>query len=212
MKRWCAGLCLLVASAVVVAAPAVRAIALFKDRAMLEINGVQRLLKAGETTPEGVKLIASDSKGAVLEIGGKRVPLGLSQHIAANFAAAEFAEVRIPRGEQGHHFVGGSINGHSVRFMVDTGATTIAMSSVDAERLGLPWRSGRRGAASTASGVAEARALTLATVSIGPITLHEIPATVVTGAYPMSILLGNSFLAKVEMTEEGGVMVLRQKY
>ena len=115
MRRWLAGLCLLVASAVVVAAPAVRAIALFKDRAMLEINGVQRLLKAGETTPEGVKLIASDSKGAVLEIGGKRVPLGLSQHIAANFAAAEFAEVRIPRGEQGHHFVGGSINGHSVR-------------------------------------------------------------------------------------------------
>ena len=65
---------------------------------------------------------------------------------------------------------------------------------------------------STASGVAESRELTLATVSIGPITLHRIPATVVTGAYPTSVLLGNSFLAKVEMTEESGVMILRQKY
>lgn len=212
MRRWFAGLCLVLASAGAVAAPEVQAIALFKDRAMLDINGVQRLLKVGETAPEGVRLIASDSRGAVLEIDGKRVPLALSQRIAASYAEAEFAEVRIPRGEQGHHFVGGSINGHSVRFMVDTGATTIAMSSVDAERLGLKWREGSRGVTSTASGVAESHEVTLATVSIGPITLHQIPATVVTGAYPASVLLGNSFLTKVEMTEEAGVMVLRQKY
>jgi aspartyl protease family protein len=212
VRRWFVGLCLAMASASALAAPEVQANALFKDRAMLEINGVQRLLKAGEVTPEGVRLVASESKGAVLEMDGKRVPLALSQRIAASYAEAAFAEVRIPRGEQGHHFVGGSINGHGVRFMVDTGATTIAMSSVDAERLGLKWREGRRGRTSTASGVAESRELTLATVSIGPITLHRIPATVVTGAYPTSVLLGNSFLAKVEMTEESGVMILRQKY
>lgn len=212
MRPWLAGCCLALASNLAAAAPEVQAIGLFKDRAMLEINGVQRLLKVGETAPEGVKLLASDSRGAVLEIDGKRVSLALSQRIAASFAAAEFAEVRIPRGEQGHHFVGGSINGHPVRFMVDTGATTIAMSSVDAERLGVPWRSGRQSATATASGVAAARELNLATVSIGPITLHDIPATVVTGPYPMTVLLGNSFLSRVEMTEESGVMVLRQKY
>ncbi|MGE3295737.1 MAG: TIGR02281 family clan AA aspartic protease [Porticoccaceae bacterium] len=212
VRRWLLGVCLVSASASVVAAPEVQAIALFRDRAMLEINGVQRLLKAGEMAPEGVRLVASDSTGAVLEIDGKRVRLALSQRIAASYAEAEFAEVRIPRGEQGHHFVGGSINGHGVRFLVDTGATTIAMSSLDAERLGLKWREGSRGVASTASGLAESRELTLATFSIGPITLHRIPATVVTGAYPTSVLLGNSFLAKVEMTEESGVMILRQKY
>lgn len=190
----------------------IRAIALFPGRAMLEIDGAQRLLKVGETSPEGVRLVASNSRRAELELDGKRVSLGLSQHVASHFSQAEYAEVRIPRDAQGHYFVGGDINGHPVEFMVDTGATRIAMNSRDADRLGLPWKSRPRGATSTAGGIVTSHELTLSKVSVGGITVREVPATVVIGEHPPHLLLGNSFLTKVEMAEDVGTLVLRQKY
>ena len=190
----------------------VRAIALFPQRALLEIDGTQRFLKVGEVSPEGVRLLAADSRHAEVDVAGRRERLQLSQHIAATFTAAEFAEVRIPRDAQGHYFVGGTINGHPVEFMVDTGATAIALNSADAERLGIAWQEGARGATSTAGGVVATRSLTLAKVSVGGITLRQIPAIVVVGVHPPHILLGNSFLTKVEMTEDAGTLVLRRKY
>ena len=190
----------------------VRAVALFPQRAMLEIDGTQRLLKVGETSPEGVKLLASDSRHADLELDGRRVTLGLSEHIASSFSRAPYTEVRIPRDTQGHYFVGGKINGHSVEFMVDTGATMIAMNSIDADRLGLPWKSQPRGATSTAGGLVPSHELMLSKVSVGGITVREVPAIVVIGKHPPHLLLGNSFLTKVEMAEDVGTLVLRQKY
>ena len=210
MKHWLGWA--LVAASMPAYAQDIRAIGLFPQRAMLEIDGTQRLLKAGEVSPEGVRLLASDSRKATLEVDGKRIELGLSQHVAARFNQAEYAEVRIPRDGQGHYFVGGNINGHSVEFMVDTGATMIAMNSDEATRLGLAWKNQPRGATSTAGGVVATHELMLAKVSVGGITLHEIPATVVVGQSPSQLLLGNSFLTRVEMNEDAGTLVLRQKY
>ncbi len=195
-----------------VAGQEVRAIALFPQRAVLEIDGTQHLLRVGEVSPEGVRLLAADSRHARVALGDRELRLELSQHIAANFTAAEYAEVRIPRDDQGHYFVGGAINGRPVRFMVDTGATAVALNSIEAERLGLQWREGASGAISTAGGVVASRSLTLSKISVGNITLREIPAVVVIGAHPPHILLGNSFLTRVDMSEEAGTLVLRSKY
>lgn len=205
------GWALLVAAALAEARE-IRAIALFPQRAMLEIDGTQRLLRVGETSPEGVKLLASDSRRARVEVAGKPIELELSQHVASRFSQAQYAEVRVPRDAQGHYYVGGDINGHGVEFMVDTGATMIAMNSIDADRLGLPWQDQPRSATSTAGGVVPSHAVTLAKVSVGGITVREVPAVVVVGRHPPQVLLGNSFLTKVEMTEDAGTLVLRQKY
>ncbi len=183
---------------------------LFPGQAVLTINGKQRLLKVGKTSPEGVKLISSDSQQAVVEVDGERLTLELSQRISSTYRSAETLEVRIPKGAGGHYSVGGNINGHPVTFLVDTGATTIAMNYLQAERLGLDFRKGRSGRASTAGGVVETLHITLPKVTVGSITLWQVEAAVVIGTHPQQILLGNSFLTRVNMTEEQGVMVLRK--
>ncbi|MEZ5530325.1 MAG: TIGR02281 family clan AA aspartic protease [Porticoccaceae bacterium] len=202
----------LIAATACWASPDISVNGLFGGRAVLVINGKQRLLKQGQTSPEGVTLIESDSQKAVLEVDGQRITLGLSERISSSFQAAEIAEVRIPRSENGHYFVSGFINGRPVDFMVDTGATSIAMNLHHAEQLGVNFRRGRKGAASTAGGMVSAYHVPLEKLTIGNITLHQVEATVVIGDFPSEVLLGNSFLSRVEMSEEEGVMVLRTKY
>lgn len=192
------------------AEPDIQVNGLFAGRAMLTIDGNRRLLKVGSRSPEGVKLIASDSQQAVVEVEGRRLTLQLSQHISSSYRSVGIQEVRIPRGEGGHYFVGGNINGYSVRFLVDTGATAIAMNYLEAERLGINLGDSKRGYASTAGGEVETLTVTLPKVTVGGITLHRVPAAVLVGTHPRQILLGNSFLSRVKMTEEQGVMVLRK--
>ena len=107
----------------------IRVLGLFENRAMLKIDGKQHLLRTGQTSPEGVKLLKSSSKRAVIEHEGKRTTVKLSQHIASSFTAAESVEVNLLRGDHGHYFGSGTINGYPVDFMVDTGASSIAMNS-----------------------------------------------------------------------------------
>lgn len=202
--------CLLMA--VAASATDVEVNGLFKGRAVLTINGAQRLMKEGELSPEGVKLISSDSRQAVVEVDGERATLGLSQQISASYREVKPVEVRVSRSRNGHYFVGGFINGHSVHFMVDTGATNIALNLNDARRLGIDYRRGNPGAVSTAGGMVDAFHTQLDKVTVGNITLHQIPATVVVGDFPAQVLLGNSFLNRVEISEKDGVMVLRKKF
>ena len=153
--------CLATASGHLLAAPKVVAKGFFTNRAVLVINGQTRMLKVGETSPEGVKLLASTSRGAEVEIAGVRQTLSLSRQISATYSAAEMAEVRIPRSEDSHYRVRGAINGKSVEMMVDTGATLIAMSTNDAIRLGVDFSGGKRGKSQTAGGIVNSYFVTL---------------------------------------------------
>ena len=192
------------------AAPDVRVDGLFNGRAVVNIDGKQHLLKEGQQK-QGVRLISSDSKQAVIEVNGKAVTMGISDRISSSYTEAEVVEVRVPRGQGGHYFVSGFINGRAVDFMVDTGATSIAMSRPDAERLGIDLRKGQTGSVSTANGVVTATTVNVSKVTIGGITVHQVPVTVVNGNFPANVLLGNSFLSRVNMSEEEGVLVLRKK-
>ncbi len=97
--------------------------------------------------------------------------------------------------------------------LLDTGATSIAMSSVEAKRLGIQyWLSGEKIMVNTASGMARAYAITLNRVQVGSIGINNVSATVVEGSNPQDILLGMSFLNRVDMTNSGNVMVLRSKF
>lgn len=192
------------------AAPNVSVNGLFAGKAVLVINGETKLLREGERF-QGVKLISANSKQAVLEIDGERREVGLNQQIADSFSSASKDEVKVPRSANGHYQVGGSINGRSLVFLVDTGATMIAMSEKHAKQLGVDLRGGQAAATSTASGVAAATAVKLPKVSVGSITLHQVQAVVIEGNFPREVLLGNSFLSRVEMNENNGVLILRSK-
>lgn len=190
----------------------VRARGLFKNGAMLEINGAQKLLKVGQRSDEGVLLVEANSKFAVIEVEGKRRQLKLSRQIGTQFVQPDKAEVRLPSRSGGHYWATGRINGRAVEMMVDTGATSIALSSDQAKALGLRYQKSTPGNVSTASGVAKAWPVMLDSVSVGAIKLHKVEAVVIDGSFPAMILLGNSFLKRVDLEREQGVMVLKARY
>ena len=207
-----AALLLFLCSMPLFAAPEIIASGLFKDKALLTIDGKPHLLKVGASSPEGVTLLSSNSQQASILVEGQTLTLHLSQRISTEFKKPKFTEVKIPRGRNGHYFTAGAINGRPAKFMVDTGATVIAMNINEARRLGIDLRQAKPGRSSTAGGMVDTFRVVLDKVSVGSVTLHSIPASVIDGDFPEQILLGNSFLSKVEMTEQAGVLVFRKKY
>lgn len=186
---------------------------LFKNTAIVNIDGKQRILKVGKTSPEGAKLIMANSEKAIIEIEGTQQSYKLGKHISTSFKAApEKASIAIAPTKNGMYKVNGSINDFSIKFLVDTGATLIAMSEVHAKRLGIEYKlSGHIGRTSTASGVAKAWYVTLKKVKVGPLLLRDVDAAILQGSHPTSPLLGNSFLNRVQMVRNGKIMELRTK-
>lgn len=185
---------------------------LAKDAALIEINGKQRMLRAGQTSPEGVRLISASRAGAKVEYQGTEYALALQKHIATQFEQAGAAEVRVSSGRGGHYETTGYINGKQVSFMVDTGATTIAMNSHHAEQLGLNYLVGEQTHVNTASGTALAYRIWLDKVAIGLLEVKHVEAMVIAGSAPHTILLGNSYLSLVDMRTENGVLVLTARH
>lgn len=185
---------------------------LARGSALLEIDGKQRMLRDGNKSPEGVLLVSSDGKKAVIEVDGKRQALTLTKRIATNFTTAQKSVVRIASTHGGHYVTPGRINGMPVEFMMDTGATMIAMNYVVAERLGIDYRAGRPIKVNTANGVAQAYEVILSSVSIGDLEVQQIRAAVSSTEFPQVILLGNSYLGKVDMQVDNGVLLLQSRH
>ena len=185
---------------------------LFTDKAIVEIDGKQRLLKKGETSPEGVTLISANSREAVLEIDGKQDTYTLGTHIGTNYSGPpEGTIVTIAPDSTGMYEVNGSINGFQVRFVVDTGATLIFMNSDHARRIGLDYKmDGVESVTETASGYTKSYLVKLDKVRVGDIELHDVPGSVQEGEFPTVILLGNSFLGKVNLTRDGRILQLKK--
>jgi len=204
---------LLLATNVAAAVENISLQALFKDKAIIVVDGTRRVLKSGEESPEGVRLLATDTREeqAEIEIGGKREVLKLGV-VIAGFASQGRGNVTLYPDRGGHFFVDGSINGAPVRFLVDTGATTIAMNSNTASRIGLDYRRlGRAGVASTAAGNVRTYNLNLDLVQVGNITLRNVPAGVIEGSHPTEVLLGMSFLGHLDMKRDNEKMELSER-
>ncbi len=186
---------------------------LFKNTAIVTIDGKRRVLKTGKTSPEGAKLIMANSEKAIIEIEGERETYKLGRHISTSFKPApDKASISIAPTKSGMYKVNGSINDFSVKFLVDTGATLIAMSENHAKRLGIEYKlTGVVGSTSTASGKAKAWYIRLKKVKVGPLLMRDVDAAVIKGDHPTSILLGNSFLNQVQMVRNGKIMELRTK-
>lgn len=188
-------------------------VALFKDKAIVTIDGTRRVLTPGEASPEGVRLISANSDEAVIEVNGQREKFALGSHIGSSFTAASSREVQIFPDAAGMYMTTGSIDGHLINFLVDTGATTIALNSSHAKRLGIDFRyTGKKGFVETASGVEEAYGVILRTVKVGEIEMRDVQATVIDGDFPSDVLLGMSFLGRVDMQRVGKTLTLRKKF
>ena len=206
-------LCLSSVAACVQAADDVRVVGLFSDRVVLLVDGQQHLLKAGQTSPEGVKLISATSEKAILLVNGKQVAARMDGRVSARKRTPEIDEVQVWRNPTGMYTTVGSINGLLVTFLVDTGASAVAMNAREARRLGIDYRVvGRETGITTASGAERAWAVTLNTVKVGNLELRNVGAMVLEGEYPVTTLLGMSYLGQLEIDNDGRLMTLRKKY
>ena len=206
------GGCLLLVQVSAFAADSIEVQALMNESALLRIGDKQRLLRNGQRSPEGVLLVSADTRRAIIEIDGRRKELQLSQRIAGNFAAADTSEVRINRNERNQYLTTAEINGRRTTVLVDTGATTVALSGAQAATLGIDYRRGTPTQVATASGVAAAYAIQLDSVAVGGITVPYVSAMVVEGDFPVMTLLGMTFLQRVGMREENGALYLKTKF
>ena len=189
----------------------VRVIGLFTNKALLQINGQQKLLTKGESF-DGVTLESASGRGAVVLIDGESKKLGLNQSIQGNFKQPDRTVSKIFPDFQGMYFITGKVNGQPMRFLVDTGATYVTMSGQNATRIGIDFRKGSRGYAQTAAATVPVWRIMLDSVSIGDINVPNVQATVIEGSQPSDALLGNSFLKHTRIQRIGRAMEIEQKY
>ena len=186
---------------------------LLPGRAVVVVNGGNpRTLSVGGKTPEGVKLLAVEDGAALFEIDGKKERLVLGAHAVSSGGAGGGSSATLTADSRGQFFTQGSVNGAPVRFVVDTGATYVALGASDAVRAGIDYRNkGQPGQAMTANGVIRSWRVPGNSVRLGDITLHEVDVAVQENNMPV-VLLGMSFLNRVEMKRAGDTMTLKKRY
>ncbi len=193
----------------------------FNDRAVFIVDGKRELLAVGESSTRGFTLVSLTTTSAVIELNGERSLIHMGARTSADGGSPEGSaystapprpEVKILPDRRGMYYVRGRINGVTVKFLVDTGATTIALNAGMAKRLGIDYLEGESRLASTASGVVTGYVVNLSSVEVGTVSVPNVEAMVMDGGFPADILLGNSFLEKLEMVRNGKVMTLRRKW
>jgi len=181
------------------------------SKALLMINGGEPQAVPVGKTIDGIKLLSVQGDQVIIEVGGRKRPLRVGQHAIGVSSGDGADKIVMTADVQGHFYTTGTVNGISVRFVVDTGATSIALGPNDARRIGLDLRQGQRGLTSTANGTVVVTRMPLNTVSIGGVTLHNVEAVVLPTNMPIA-LLGMSFLNRMEMQRDGSTMTLKKRF
>ncbi len=180
------------------------------ERALLIVDGTPHTVAPGATVA-GVKLLRWAGDDADVELPGSRTPLRLRVGAPALVGGARIApasrEIVMTADAGGHFRPAGSINGKPVRYMVDTGATLVAMGQDDALRLGVDFSQARQGMVQTANGPVAVRVVVLDRVRVGDVEITQVGAVVMPQPMPF-VLLGNSFLSRFQMRRDNDVMRL----
>ncbi len=197
----------------VMATTKVNIVGLFSGKAVMIINdGKPRTLSVGQTV-DGVKLIAADSSSATLLIEGKTRSLGMGQAASvADTSVNSQPSLTLYANPQGHFVSECKINGAPLKFLIDTGATTVALNSGDAQFANIDYKKGEPVFVNTANGVVTAYRVTIANLKIGSITLSQVDASVLEGGSPSVVLMGMSALKRMEINHQGNSMTLTKKY
>ncbi len=185
-------------------------------KALIIVDGSPPKAVAAGSSHMGVKIVSTQGDQAVVEIAGQQHTLRVGDAPAsvgatAGSAAPSGSRIVLAAGGGGHFFTLGQINGKSTQMVVDTGATSVAMSVAEAQRLGVEYRSGQPIQMSTANGVIQGWIVKLSSVRVGDVVVHGVEAAVSAGSMPY-VLLGNSFLTRFQMTRNNDQMVLERRY
>ncbi|MBU6260467.1 MAG: retroviral-like aspartic protease family protein [Burkholderiales bacterium] len=181
-------------------------------RGLFVIDGRTATLAVGQSAL-GVKLLRWSGDAAEVESSGRELQLRLGAapaQIGGTPPPGATREVVISAGPGGHFSAAGAIDGKPVQFLVDTGATLVSLSQDLAQQLGIDLSQARRGMTQTANGAVPIRIVTLSSVRVGELELSNVGAAIVPQPMPM-VLLGNSFLARVQMRRDNDVMRLQQR-
>ena len=187
-------------------------------KAVLSINGgTSRMVASGQLL-DGIKLIAVDSDSATIEIDGKRerITMGSAPYRAPVINASaqpagNTGKAVLSADSRGHFVTTGFVNGKPQQFLVDTGASIVAISSADAKRLGVIMTNARTVQANTANGVTYGLAVKLDSLRVGDIMAYNVEAWVLDNLDGPA-LLGNTFLNRVSMTRDAGTLVLKKNF
>lgn len=192
----------------------VNVVALFNGKAVVIINkGKPVTLSVGQPAVLGIKLLAADSRQALLEIDGKRRQLGMGQAATVAGKGDSGAEtLTLYADASGHHLTEGQINGVSMKFIVDTGASAIVMNSAVAQKAGIDYKKGESAPMQTANGVVNGYRVSINTLKLQGLSLNQVDAVVLEGASPPLVLLGMSALNRMDMKREGIALTLTKKY
>jgi aspartyl protease family protein len=181
-------------------------------KALLVVNGTAPRTVAAGDTHQGVKVISTSGEQAVVEQSGQRQTLRVGQApVSLGGASGRGSRIVLSEGSGGHFMTAGQVNGRAVQFMVDTGATGIAMSMQDAERAGINYKNGQAVQISTANGPVLGFRLKLDSVRVGDVEVYGVDAVVTPQPMPF-VLLGNSFLSRFQMKRDNHLMTLDKRY
>ena len=183
------------------------------SKALLVVNGTAPKTVAAGETHEGVKVISTSGDLAIVEQDGKRSTLRVGEapvNMGASKSGGKSNRIVLVAGSGGHFMTAGQINGKAVQFMVDTGATSVAMGAQDAERTGINFRTGQPVMMSTANGNVQGYRIKLDSVRVGDVEVFGVDAVVTPQPMPY-MLLGNSFLTRFQMLRENDQMTLTKR-
>ena len=185
----------------------------FPGKALLVINhGAPRSVSVGSVV-DGVRVLAVEAHGATLEFDGRRHRLVVGDQAVSVVSASGGAapSMVIQEDSRGHFNVSGAVNGVEVRFLVDTGASAVALGRSDALRAGIEYTKGEPLTLQTANGHVRGWMVPLDKVRVGSLTLRNVPGVVLEWDMPY-VLLGMTFLNRMHMRREGSALYLRQRY
>ena len=184
------------------------------QRALLVIDGGAPAVLAPGESRQGVTLISVQADQAVVELQGGRQSLRVGDvpvSMAGAGAASQGTHIVLTAGPGGHFISSGQINGASVRFLVDTGATEVSMSAQEADRIGLQYRSGTPIVLNTANGAVQGFQTHLNTVRLGGVEIYNVEAFVTASPMPF-VLLGNTFLTHFQLKQENDSLTLDKRF
>jgi len=188
-------------------------VGLYSGKALIVVDGGRpQSLPLGERTSDGVKLLSIEGGAANFEIDGRRQRLTVGQHaVSAGRDDTAGTNATLVADSNGHFFVPGTVNGAPMRFLVDTGATLVSLGKSDAVRANIDYQKGQPGMSMTANGPTRVWRVTLNSVRVGEVVLNQVEASVHEHDLPI-VLLGMSFLNRMEMKRDGQTMVLKKRY
>jgi aspartyl protease family protein len=181
------------------------------EKALISVNGSPPKVMAVGDSHLGVKLLAVRGQQAEIEEAGRRRLLNMGVS-GGGAMASKAARTILTADGRGHFSTLGEVNGSATRFLVDTGASLVALPLSVAKQAGVNLDNAQQVGVNTANGQARAYRVMLNSIRVGDVRANMVEALIMEDRQLPISLLGMSFLNRVNMNREGDLLTLSQRY